>query len=78
MRPYIRSSYKKAIKIIDSCTNQDHIEASRRYVNLFFKTHTTFEEKYSGIMEIRLAEESTAKAYQKLYRKLDMKEKSLK
>ena len=78
MRPYIRSSYKKAIKIIDSCTNQDHIEASRRYVNLFFKTHTTFDEKVSGILEVRLAQEFIAKAYYKLYKMLDKKEKSLK
>ena len=73
------SSYRKAIKVIESSTNQAHINASRTYINLFFKQFSSplSSKKYS-FLQIREADNMVAQMYGRLYRLLEKKEKSLK
>ena len=36
----VNSNYKKALKVIESCTNIPQLENARNYANLFVKNHS--------------------------------------
>lgn len=72
------SSYRKSIKVIKSCTNQDHINFSRNYINNFFKLYSTPSRLNFGPFKTFYIEDWVGKMYSKLLTKLEEKEKSLK
>ena len=67
-------SFKKANKVITSCTKQSHLKAARKYINLFFKTYCT---NYSIKSGFRVYKPSTmvAELYDTLLHNLSSKER---
>lgn len=39
---FVRDSYRKALKVIDSCENDKHLEATSRYLNNFLSIQSEF------------------------------------
>lgn len=64
-------AYDKAIKVIDSCENQFHLDASRNYINGFFKS---FASQNGDKLSV---DEFTANRYLSLKRTLLDKKKLL-
>ena len=68
--------YKKALKVIDSCENKDHLEGAKRYCNNFF----SYYAKEAGIQhgtQIFSLDDFYAEAYERLLRKIHLKSLSL-
>lgn len=78
MRYSALSSFKKAIKVIDSSTNQDHLNASRNFINNFFKTFSTPSRNNFGPFKTFWIDDWVGEMYNRLLIKLEEKEKSLK
>jgi len=74
----ILSNYKKALRVIESCTSIDHINPSKQYINNFFKLHTTPSRKMYGPFKTVNADVFVGNMYSRLLEKLEEKEKSLK
>ena len=72
------STYRKAIKVIESSTNQAHIKASRNYINNFFKSFSTPSRKNYGPFKTFFIDDWVGNMYSRLLVKLEEKEKSLK
>jgi len=72
------SSYRKSIRVIESCTNQDHINFSRNYLNNFFKHYSTPSRKNYGPFKTFFVDDFIGEMYSRLLIKLKEKEKSLK
>ena len=70
------ASYKKALRVIDSCTNEYHLQGARNYVNNFFASESLFV----GVNKYNLREYITdyiiAEMYNRLLTKLTDKEAS--
>lgn len=70
------ASYRKALRVIDSCTNEYHLKGARNYVNNFFASESLFV----GVNKYRLREYVTdtlvAEMYNRLLVKLTEKEAS--
>ena len=78
MKYYALSTYRKAIKVIESSTNQAHIKASHNYINNFFKTFSTPSRKNSGPFKTFFIDDWVGEMYSRLLVKLEEKKKSLK
>lgn len=78
MKYYALSTYRKAIKVIESSTNQAHIKSSRNYINNFFKTFSTPSRPNFGPFKTFYVDEWIGNMYSRLLEKLEEKEKSLK
>ena len=78
MKYYALSTYRKAIKVIESSTNQAHIKASYRYINNFFNHYSTPSRPNFGPFKTFYIEEWIGNMYSRLLEKLEEKEKSLK
>lgn len=72
------STYRKSIKVIDSCTNQVHIKYSKTYINNFFKLYSTPSRKNSGPFKTFFIDDWVGEMYNRLLIKLEEKKKSLK
>ena len=72
----IDTSFKKALKVIDSCENEYHLEAAKRYCNNFFKVHATMAE-VSYSTQLFSVDSIYASAYERLLRKLHTKSMNL-
>lgn len=72
------STYRKAIKVIESSTNQDHVIASRNYINNFFKLYSTPSREMFGPFKTLYVDDFIGEMYSRLLIKLEKKEKSLK
>lgn len=72
----INTSYKKALKVIDSCENEYHIKAARNYCNNFFKVYAT-EAEISHGTQLFSVDSLYASAYERLLRKLHTKSLNL-
>lgn len=70
------ASYKKALKVIDSCTNSIHIAGARTYINLFFSSNSekSYPNKYSFTTYV--TDEIIVNMYERLRIKLLLKERS--
>ena len=77
MRTYIKFAYRKALKVIDSCENVDHIDAARNYVNNFFKTYSDPASGKFGPFSLVEASDSVILMYDRLFLKLEDKERKL-
>ena len=74
MEYHLRAAYVKAVKVIESCKNQHHIEVARKYINSFFKLYSSeIDEKWLG-NQVFIADDLLTKKYRKLYEKLDDKQ----
>ena len=71
------ASYKKALRVIDSCTNLIHLTGARTYVNLFFTSNSkkSYPNKYSFTTYI--TDDLIAKMYSRLLVRLFEKESDL-
>ena len=67
-------AFKKANKVITSCTKESHLKAARKYINLFFKTYC---DNYSIKSGFRVFKPSTmvADLYDTLLHNLSSKER---
>ena len=74
---YIRTAYRKALKVVDTSTNLDHIEGARRYINNFFKTYSERSNFKYGPFETYEADNLLVRMYTRLYEKLDEKQVEL-
>lgn len=72
------STYRKSIKVIESSTNQDHLSASRNYINNFFKLYSTPSRYMYGPFKTFNIDDFIGEMYSRLLVKLEEKEKSLK
>jgi len=77
MRSNILGNYKKAMRVIDSCENMDHITAAKKYTNLFLEIESSYVgyNKY-GMRELT-SDELVSEMYRRLRRKLLIKELDL-
>jgi len=62
----IFTPYKKALKVIDSCTNPYHLEGARKYINLFFLSNTTKEHPTKFGIKVYDVDDLIAKMYNRL------------
>jgi hypothetical protein len=71
------ASYKKALRVIDSCTNILHLAGARTYVNLFFSSNSekSYPNKYTFTTYV--TDDFIAKMYNRLLVKLLEKERDL-
>lgn len=60
----LTSSYKKALKVIDSCENETQLEGAKKYINNFFLYFAT--QKNSSMGKIFKVPETISAAYQRL------------
>ena len=71
------TSYKKALKVIDSCTNIHHIGGARNYINNFFRVNS-LEKIHSKIgFRTYVTDEYIGEMYNRLTKKLHLKELDL-
>ena len=71
------ASYKKAIKVIDSCTHFMHIEGARNYVNLFFSSNSKKQRPNKYGITIYVTDKMISKMYRRLNIRLAEKEVTL-
>lgn len=71
------ASYKKALKVIDSCVNEYHLQGARRYINLFFESQSQFVGKNKYNFREYVTEEYVGDMYLRLAQRLSEKEVSL-
>jgi len=69
---FIRKAYRKSLKVIDSCENLQHIDATSNYLANFLKLQS--DELGAGIFE---ADDYVMNAYRRLKRRLVEKKNSL-
>lgn len=71
------ASYKKALKVIDSCSDPIHLKGARTYINLFFSSNSkkTTRNKYG--FRIYVTDDIIAEMYNRLLVKLLDKERAL-
>lgn len=67
----ILAAYNKAVKVIDSCENDLHLQGANTYINLFFRK---FSKEKRGTF---LIDSLIADFYEELKKKLDIKRISL-
>lgn len=58
------AEYKKALRVIDSCENHIHLKGAKRYINNFFKYHSS--EVSSNTVNIFSIDEMIHRMYQRL------------
>lgn len=77
MRGNILGNYKKAMRVIDSCENMDHITAAKKYTNLFLETESSYVgyNKY-GMREVT-SDDLVSEMYKRLRTRLMIKELDL-
>jgi len=68
------STYKKALKVIDSCKNEYHIEGARNYINLFFEQNSRPDTKNKTNLKIVYVDEVVEEMYDRLLKKLYLKQ----
>ena len=66
-------AYKKACKVIDSCTTSQQLEAANRYINLFFKLYASEKPRFSYIEYA--VNENVSMMYSKLLFKHNIKQR---
>lgn len=71
------SSYRKSIKVIESCTNQEHIKFTRNYINNFFNHYSSFSRKNYGPFKTYYIEDWIGNMYNRLLVKLEEKKITL-
>ena len=69
---FVRDSYRKALKVIDSCENDKHLEATSRYLNNFLTIQSEFIGE--GLYE---ADDYVMNAYRRLRERYAIKKKEL-
>ena len=74
---YSLHTYKKGLKVIDSCTNTLQLEGARNYCNNFFKFHSDKLLKTKTGFTTYLTDDLIGKMYSRLLKKLYLKERSL-
>lgn len=72
------SSFRKALKVVESCENQTHLSHTHTYINNFFKTYSTPSRKNYGPLKTFYIEDWVGEMYNRLLVKLEEKKKSLK
>ncbi len=74
IKSHPKAAFKKANLVISSCTEQSHLKAARRYINLFFKMYCT---NYSIKSRFRVYKPSTmiSEFYDTLLHNLSLKER---
>lgn len=67
-------TYKKALKVIDSCENEIHIIGAKKYCNNFFTQHS--KESYSHKFGLKqyITSDYISIMYERLKRKIHLKE----
>ena len=60
----LTTSYKKAIKVIDSCENEIQLEGAKKYINNFFLFFAT--QKNTNVGKLFKVPEIVSSAYQRL------------
>ena len=64
------TAYFKALKIIDSCTSEEHFDATRNYLDNFFNVHI---KNASNYLEHRAALDLFDILLEKFHKKLNKK-----
>ena len=72
----VTKAYDKCLKVIDSCENEIHLNATRKYINGFFRTFASAKEENKQRI-VFSADELIAAKYLDLKRALDNKKKLL-
>jgi len=70
------ASYKKALRVIDSCTNEYHLQGARNYVNNFFASESLFVGVNKYNLREYITDDIIAEMYNRLLTKLTDKEAS--
>jgi len=70
------ASYKKALRVIDSCTNEYHLQGARNYVNNFFASESLFVGVNKYNLREYITDDIIADMYNRLLTKLTDKEAS--
>ena len=74
---YSLYSYKKALRVIDSCTNSLQLVGARNFCNNFFIHYSVEQPKTRLGFTTYLTDELIGKMYRRLLKKLYFKEKEL-
>ena len=73
MEKKIRSAYDKAVKVIQSCENLDHLLGAKKYVNNFF---VAFSIPYRG-RKIVVSTDGVRTMYTNLLKLINQKQEQL-
>ena len=66
MRASIKDSYRKAHRVITSCTTEEHLAGANNYINSFLKTYSdTHKTPYNGFTQVQ-TDAFTGMLYDKL------------
>ena len=76
-KKYIIHSYKKALKVIESCVNQYHFDGANHYINNFLLTYSKGREYNNFGLETIEPDEFAAVAYTRLRNLLNERKDSL-
>ena len=68
--------YKKAMKVIDSCYNNNHLLGARNYISNFLRVNSTPADFKFNLQQFYV-DDTVVKMYNELVDKLKQKEKSL-
>lgn len=71
------SAYKKALKVIDSCSNSYHLEGARNYVNNFFRVNSIEKLHVKIGFRTYITDDFIGEMYNRLLKKLHLKELDL-
>ena len=71
---YAIPSYKKAIKVIDSCSTLDHCTGARKYINNFFNQNSKLTKQVKTGFREYITEDYIGEMYERLKLKLYGKE----
>jgi hypothetical protein len=71
------SSYKKALKVIDSCANSYHLDGARNYVNNFFRVNSVEKIHVKVGFRTYVTDDFIGEMYNRLLKKLHLKELDL-
>ena len=69
-------AFKKAMRVVDSCTNKHHTDAARTYINLFFRSYLSSSYTNKLGFTTYLTDEMVGTMYDRLLRRLTLKENS--
>ena len=74
IKSHPQAAFKKANSVISSCTEESHLKAARKYINLFFNTYC---DNYSIKSGFRVYKPPTkiAELYDTLLHNLSLKER---
>ena len=67
-------AYKKALRVIDSCTNPIQLKGARNYVNNFFKVYSEPVNQKLAPFSLVRADDALVEVYNRLMKKLTLKE----